>query len=192
MGFPSGEIRFVADITVGKAAKWLRILGFDACFMRRLDEGFLAARLAEGRILITRDSRLAVRRGMTNALLLTADDPAAQVADILRRLGLVEAVREAVGRLEAETHGPPAAGPRLPLSGAGAGWPRPLSRCIRCNEPLAEVSRAEAAPEVPDFTWATQGRFQRCPVCRRVYWPGTHRERILAALAALGPGCGSR
>lgn len=183
MGFPSGEIRFVADITVGKAAKWLRILGFDACFMRRLDEGFLAARLAEGRILITRDSRLAVRRGMTNALLLTADGPAAQVADILRRLGLVEAVREAVGRLEAETQG---------LPGAGAGWPRPLSRCIRCNEPLAEVSRAEAAQEVPDFTWATQGRFQRCPVCRRVYWPGTHRERILAALAALAPESSSR
>ncbi|MFQ5912299.1 MAG: Mut7-C RNAse domain-containing protein [Nitrospinota bacterium] len=173
MRFPGGEVRFVADITVGKAAKWVRILGFDTLFMPRLDEGFLAACLAEGRILITRDGRLAVKRGMTNALVLTANDPAEQVVDLLRRLRLVGVVSEAVRRMEAEGAGP------------DAGWPRPLSRCLRCNEPLAEVSRAEVILEVPDFTWATQGRFHRCPVCRRVYWGGTHCERIVAALKAL-------
>ncbi len=173
--FPPGEVRFVADITVGKAVKWLRILGFDTCIMRRLDEEFLAACLAEGRIFVTRDSRLAVRRGMTNALLLTADDPAEQVVDILRRLRMAKAVSKAVHRLEGEIGATP----------IGAGWPRLLSRCIRCNEPLVEVSRAEVVLEVPDFTWATQGRFSRCPLCRRVYWPGTHHDRIVATFKAL-------
>ncbi len=172
--FPAGEMRFVADITVGKTAKWLRILGFDTLFMRSLDMEFLAARLAEGRILVTRDSRLANRPGMSNTILLEANDPAGQVADIFVRLGLAKTVMEAVGRMESKEE--------------VTRWPKPLSRCIRCNAPLKEVPRSDVVLEVPDFTWATQPRFHRCPLCRRVYWPGTHRERILSAIDALNLG----
>jgi uncharacterized protein with PIN domain len=175
LGFPLGEVRFVADITVGKAVKWLRILGMDTHFMRRLDDDFLAGCLDEGRIFLTRDSRLAVRPGMSNALLLTDDDPSAQVTDVLRRLGLVETVRKAVRRLEAESFG----------SIARAEWPNPMSRCVRCNEALVTVDRADVVLEVPDFTWATQDRFRRCPVCRRVYWGGTHRDRMIEAVKGL-------
>jgi len=169
--FPAGEMRFVADITVGKAAKWLRIFGFDTLFMRSLDVDFLAARLAEGRILVTRDHRLATRPGMSNAILLGANDPAGQIADIFVRLRLAETVMEAVRRMESNEE--------------VNRWPKPLSRCIRCNAPLTEVPRSDVVLEVPDFTWATQARFHRCPLCRRVYWPGTHRERILSAIDAL-------
>ncbi|MFQ5691926.1 MAG: Mut7-C RNAse domain-containing protein [Nitrospinota bacterium] len=182
MGSPPEEIRFVADITVGKTVKWLRILGFDTLWMRRHDEGFLAACLEAGRILITRNRRLAARRGATNVLLLSADVPAEQVTDILRRLRLTEAVAEGIRRVETESSGASAEG------GAAAGWPTPLSRCIRCNEPLVDVPRAEVVLEVPDFTWSTQGRFQRCPACRRVYWPGTHQERMLDVFKSLGLG----
>jgi hypothetical protein len=63
-----------------------------------------------------------------------------------------------------------------------------LHRCLDCNRALEDVSRAEAAPHVPPYVLATQEHFQRCPGCRRTYWPATHRAHMLDELAALGLG----
>ncbi len=170
--FPKA-FRFVADLTVGKTAKWLRILGFDTLLVRHPDEKFLSDCLADGRIFVTRDSKAACRRGMTNTLLLDADSPISQLADILNRLGLQEhvlaAVRTTLGKGSTRPRSSPAS---IKL----------LSRCIRCNEPLVVVSRSEIVDEVPDFTWSTQSRFRRCPECLRVYWEGTHKEQILGKI----------
>ena len=167
--FPKA-FQFVTDLTVGKTAKWLRILGFDTLFVRHPDEKFLSACLTDGRIFITRDSKVACRRGMTNTLLLDADSPIAQLTDILNRLRLQDHVRVAVRTTLGEG------------STRSQSSPTPiklLSRCIRCNEPLVVVSRSEIVDEVPDFTWSTQSRFRRCPKCLRVYWEGTHKEQVL-------------
>jgi hypothetical protein len=64
--------------------------------------------------------------------------------------------------------------------------PALFSRCARCNEPLVPLSPEAAAPLVPPYVARTAGRFVRCPRCRRVYWPGTHEERIRGELRALG------
>lgn len=62
-----------------------------------------------------------------------------------------------------------------------------FTRCLVCNEPLAEVSGETARENVPDyvfFKYPEKIRF--CPSCRRCYWPGTHRERMLERLKAWG------
>jgi len=53
-----------------------------------------------------------------------------------------------------------------------------LTRCARCNVAIEEISRDEAARRVPPYVAETADRFMRCPRCRRIYWPGTHMERI--------------
>jgi len=58
----------------------------------------------------------------------------------------------------------------------------PLSRCARCNEPLAPIPRQEVLGRVPDFVWHTQREFCQCPRCRRLYWPGSHLAGITARL----------
>ena len=165
-----GSIRFVADMTVGKTAKWLRILGFDTLLIRFPNEILLSNCLADGRIFITRDFKVACRKGMVNTFLPHTDTPEEQLADILKRLGLREHVllasREALGEVSSS----PQPG-SVPI--------KILSLCIRCNESLLVANRSEVVDEVPDFTWSTQTRFQRCPECHRVYWGGTHKERIL-------------
>jgi uncharacterized protein with PIN domain len=61
-----------------------------------------------------------------------------------------------------------------------------LRRCLECNEPLADVARDTVADAVPPYVVATQTQFWRCPRCRRLYWPATHRAHIRDELSRLG------
>lgn len=60
-------------------------------------------------------------------------------------------------------------------------------RCIRCNSPLEKAEEEAAREQVPDYVFTTQrDRILFCPSCGRCYWPGTHRERMLAILRDWG------
>jgi len=62
-----------------------------------------------------------------------------------------------------------------------------FTRCSVCNSVLSKPDRAAAPQDVPDFvsfSYPQQVRF--CPSCRRFYWPGTHRERMLERLKSWG------
>ncbi|MFQ5894227.1 MAG: Mut7-C RNAse domain-containing protein [Nitrospinota bacterium] len=154
---PASPPRFIADPPLGKVARWLRALGYDTLYLRRLEPSFLARALAEGRLLLTRSSRLAAQRAVRGRCLLLREElPAAQVREVLRRLGL---------------------GPSE----------RALRICMECNAPLQVVAKAEVAGMVPEFVFHHQPRFFRCPHCRRVYWPGSHAEDMEQRMAALSP-----
>jgi uncharacterized protein with PIN domain len=66
---------------------------------------------------------------------------------------------------------------------------RPLdhafARCLECNLLLEPRSKAEVEKRVPPYVFATQENFSWCPKCRRVFWPGTHHERMLEELRGL-------
>lgn len=71
------------------------------------------------------------------------------------------------------------------LQASGLRPTAPGTRCLRCNTPLAPLPREAAAGRVPDFVLTHYAAFRTCPVCRRVYWPGTHRARMAEVLARL-------
>jgi len=53
---------FLADIMLGKLARWLRILGYDTSYARGLDDSrILTDAVREGRIILTRDRELSMR-----------------------------------------------------------------------------------------------------------------------------------
>lgn len=140
---------------LGHLAKWLRLIGLDTLYDATLDGAVLARRArAEGRVLLTRDTRLLCRRELPRHLFIEADDFRSQLRQVL---------------------GVFAVDPLAAL----------LTRCSRCNEPLQELSAAEAEPHVPAYVAATQRDFVRCPRCRRIYWAATHVERLRAELAAI-------
>ncbi|MCY4485172.1 MAG: hypothetical protein OXC12_20065 [Spirochaetaceae bacterium] len=69
---------------------------------------------------------------------------------------------------------------------------RPFSRCMRCNEPLEPVAKADVLQRLPPMVRVEQQTFSRCPRCDRLYWPGSHwqrmRRRLDALLATHRPG----
>ena len=55
---------------------------------------------------------------------------------------------------------------------------RSFSRCPVCNEPLETIDRAAAQAQVPAYVARTHKAFRRCPGCERIYWRGTHWQRM--------------
>lgn len=56
--------------------------------------------------------------------------------------------------------------------------PAPLTRCLACNTPLEDMLRSEAWGLVPPYVFVRHQRFRFCPDCQRVYWQGTHWDRM--------------
>jgi len=62
-----------------------------------------------------------------------------------------------------------------------------FSRCIVCNSPLSKAELESARQNVPDFVFLKHHeRILFCPACKRFYWPGTHRERMVERLKDWG------
>ncbi len=53
-----------------------------------------------------------------------------------------------------------------------------LSRCSVCNELLVHVRKEGVKDKVPSYVYEHNDEFYMCPKCHRIYWYGTHTERI--------------
>jgi uncharacterized protein with PIN domain len=133
---------------LGKLAKWLRVLGYDAVYLRQAGDAEILARLGEGRILLTRDRRAELWCKQGRVFVVNANDPENQLREVVQGLGL--------------TTQPDAVS----------------SRCLKCNSLLETASREEVWERVPEYIWQTQHQFHRCKDCGRVYWSGSHSERM--------------
>jgi uncharacterized protein with PIN domain len=73
---------------LGRLARWLRVLGYDAVYLADAQDAHLAriAR-AENRILLTRDQGLAQRRGL-QTVLVRSQEPEVQLRQVVAELGL--------------------------------------------------------------------------------------------------------
>ena len=150
------EPRFVVDVNVGRLAKWLRVLGYDALFPADVEDNeLLRIALREERIIVTRDSGLAERHlatsGRLKVVLIRADNLKDQLGQVVRSLDL-DATHQ-------------------------------FSRCIRCNEPLGSLSRESVRDRVPDYVYKTQQEYAGCPLCHRIFWRGTHWVNMQRDLA---------
>jgi uncharacterized protein with PIN domain len=82
------ETRFVADVMLGKLARWLRALGYDTLYFRDApDSRLLGIALRERRQLLTRDVGLAARAGAAGFLIQT-EGLDAQLREVMAASGL--------------------------------------------------------------------------------------------------------
>lgn len=150
--------RFFADAMLGKLALWLRILGYDTAYERVIEDERLVERmLSEDRWLVTRDSYLVQRRALRGRHTLVRSD---HLEDQLRQLQ-----RELELNLDPHEQRP--------------------YRCAHCNVILQAMSRERAVSLVPHFVAAQHSEFVGCPLCGRVYWPGTHWTNLCRQLEQL-------
>jgi len=142
------ELRFMVDVMLGRLARWLRVIGYDAAYHEGIEDSDLVRlSIDEGRILLTRDRALPTEWWIDNYLLIDSTIP-------------MEQLRQVVGAYD------------LP-------WQERLfSRCTVCNESLNPLRHDQAAGLVPEKVLENAGRFAGCPVCGRVYWEGSHVDRM--------------
>jgi uncharacterized protein with PIN domain/sulfur carrier protein ThiS len=145
---PLRETRFVLDVHLGKLARLLRMLGFDAALDPRADDEAIArTALRERRIILSRDRGLLKRRIVTHGYLVRETGPGEQAAEVMARFDLRRAIRL-------------------------------FGRCMRCNVPLRACTQGEASARVPPAVAALYDTFHECPGCGRVYWKGSHWEAM--------------
>lgn len=155
------ELRFFCDAMLGRLARWLRALGYDAAYDPRIGDAELVRRaVEEERVILTRDRGLAQAWRVEGCVVLESDDPLESLAALDRRFDL---------------------GWPRPL----------FRRCLACNTPLEEAPAAEVVRRVPDRVRGRESEFRRCPACERIYWEGSHtlrmRRRLQEALGEEGP-----
>lgn len=63
-----------------------------------------------------------------------------------------------------------------------AGEMTPFTRCMECNTLLVPVDFDTIAARLPADTRACFDQFHRCPGCERIYWRGSHYDRLLEVL----------
>jgi uncharacterized protein with PIN domain len=51
-------------------------------------------------------------------------------------------------------------------------------RCSLCNGELAAIDKGLIKDLVPPYVFRTQTSFQCCRNCQKIYWPGTHLNKI--------------
>ncbi len=64
----------------------------------------------------------------------------------------------------------------------GLGLVNPLSRCSLCNEVLVPVPPQDVKGLVPEAVRSRHQEFWRCPSCKRVYWQGSHWDKMVERL----------
>ncbi len=141
-------MKFIADVMLGRLAKRMRLRGFDVLYDRTIDDNDII--------------RLALEQGR---VILTRDTALAERPLAANHLFIIsDDVREQIRQVL--------------CAYCLDGFPQPLTRCSKCNEPLAAISRDDARDLVPAHVYETRGAFLQCPLCRRVYWTGTHVRRM--------------
>ncbi|CAN5366814.1 Mut7-C RNAse domain-containing protein [soil metagenome] len=143
-----GRRQFVADGHLGKLTRDLRLLGIDVAYSP-----------------LASDAELVALSVAEERALLTRDRPLLMHAAVRdgyypRSQSAEEQTREVICRFELTS------------------WIAPFTRCLRCNNLLAAISKAEVFEQLEPLTKIYYQTFRRCPACRQIYWGGSHFAKL--------------
>jgi uncharacterized protein with PIN domain len=152
--------RFVADGHLGKLARNLRLLGLDTFYAHEADDHLLLNIMAaENRALLTRDRRLLMHSIVRHGFCPRSGDAEKQTEEVLRRFGLFD--------------------PPSPLA--------PFTRCLECNGLLKSVPKADVLERLAGepLTLRYYDDYRICSTCARIYWAGTHFDKLARRVSQL-------
>jgi uncharacterized protein with PIN domain len=145
---PLRHVAFVLDVNLGKLAKRLRMLGFDALYSNAYTDADVADIAAEQRrIVLTRDRRLLFARRISHGYWVRSVRVDEQVEEVLRRFDLRRQIK-------------------------------PFERCLVCNGLMEEVPKSQVLDRLQPKTKLYYEEFYRCSHCGKIYWEGSHVEHM--------------
>ncbi|WP_076666917.1 Mut7-C RNAse domain-containing protein [Pontibacter indicus] len=155
------ERRFVLDVHLGTLARSLRMLGFDTVYDQHLHDPELTQ-------IASKEQRILLTRDVN--LLKHKAIPAGYW---LRSQHTAEQLREVFTRYKL------------------ADYIRPFTRCMVCNGQIVPVEKQEVVEQLPPNTQLYFNEFYQCRQCKRVYWKGSHYERMQETVCRIFPTNGN-
>jgi uncharacterized protein with PIN domain len=145
---PLRDLRFAADVHLGRLARYLRLAGLDTLYRNDWSDSELVENAVnEGRVVLTRDRGLLKRKAVTHGYLVRETAPRDQLQEVIDRFDLAASLV-------------------------------PFTRCAVCNGLLGAVEKAAVLELLPLRTSRRYRRFWRCGRCGRIYWRGGHFRSI--------------
>lgn len=145
-------MKFVADVMLGKLARWLRLIGYDTIYEPKLPlKELIKIANEEDRIFLTRSKRIVEENNIKNFYIVKSEKFKEQLAEVIKNLNL-----------DTETN--------------------LFSRCSICNTEIVEVDKSSIAELIPAQTAESFDEFYKCPKCGKIYWSGSHTARIIKTL----------
>ena len=152
---PLREPRFVADAHLGKLARHLRMAGFDCLWSNDYSDDEIV-----GYSVAQMRTILTRDKGILKRRIVTR-------GYFVRETDSEAQLAEVIRAFQLE------------------GMLRPFTRCRECNVELNEVEKERVLELLPAGVRQLYDRFKLCSGCGRVYWEGTHYERMRRVLARL-------
>ena len=147
-------LAFIADAHLGGLARMLRMLGFDTVYDNAA---------ADPQIIECASSQRRV--------VLTRDRELLKCRDVMRGCYVHALKPEAQLQEVARRY-------------SIAAHMKPFSLCLHCNVELERASAEAVLARVPDRIRSRYREYMHCAGCERIYWQGSHWERMRAVLAA--------
>ena len=145
---PLRNLKFLADVHLGKLTRYLRICGFDTSYRNNgSDNELINIALSDSRVILTRDKELLKNKKVTRGYWIRSQFHIEQLKEILSRFELKNQLR-------------------------------PFTRCIECNGILTDVSKEDISEHLLPKTLQYYQKFKKCPECNRFYWEGSHFESM--------------
>lgn len=140
---------FILDVHLGKLAKYLRLFGFDTVYSNDYD-----------------DEEIALWAAVENRIILTRDIGLLKRSQVdkgywLRHQKSQKQLEEVFNRFQLYN------------------LCRPFSLCMICNGKITAVSKEEIADELLPETKDTFDEFFKCHHCQKIYWKGSHYEKMI-------------
>ena len=145
------SVKFVTDNMLGKLTTWLRLLGFDVFYPKYArDTELVFISLSQDRILLTKDTGIIKRKILKNYLFIHSNKWQEQLKEVIKHFNLED-------KLDPEKF---------------------FTICPICNTPLIKIKKEEILGLVPHYVFCENNEFSVCPSCKKVYWKGTHINKI--------------
>lgn len=142
------EVKFIADVMLGKLVKWLRVIGIDVLYDNKItDEELIYISNQEKRVLLTRDKRLSFDKRLKEVIFIENELIDEQIKEFFEKTKIR---------------------PDKLFSRC----------IICNKELIKVVDKNEIKGKVPIYTYLTHNDFSICNRCGKVYWKGTHRDNM--------------
>ncbi len=140
--------KFIADVMLGKLAKWLRIIGIDVLYDNKItDEELINISNSDNRIILTRDKKLSINKRAKEVIFIENEIIDNQIKEFFEKTKIIP------DRLFSR-----------------------CIICNSQLEKVS--NKMEVKGKVPIYIYLTHNEFSICNKCGKIYWKGTHRDNM--------------
>ena len=152
---PLREPKFICDVHLGKLARYLRMMGLDVLYKNNFDDEEIVRISLKERRAILTKDRGILKRSEVSH------------GYFIRNAKVEGQVKEVIKRFDLQKE------------------IKEFTRCLECNSELIKIAKEKIAGDLPPMVNQSKEEFFSCPGCGRLYWKGTHYQRMLTFIQSI-------